>query len=162
MGGSAGFVVGMILALIRVTKAVTRQNVCSPLKIKRGRYLAPSTGSDGAGMKLVVAIVQDYDTDRLLRAITDAGLRATRIASTGGFLRMGNTTVLLGIEDDQVQRCLDLLGKTCCSRVERPPAELVDELGYFGPGTVTEVTIGGAVVFVVPVARFVRIERDVH
>jgi uncharacterized protein YaaQ len=44
-------------------------------------------------------------------------------------------------------------------RVERTPAELVDELGYFGPGTVTEVTTGGAVVFVVPVTRFVRIER---
>jgi uncharacterized protein YaaQ len=112
-------------------------------------------------MKLVVAIVQDYDTDRLLSAITDAGLRATRIASTGGFLRMGNTTVILGVEDDQVQLCLDVLGKTCCSRIERAPADLIDELGYFGPGTVTEVTIGGAVVFVVPVTRFVRIEREV-
>lgn len=111
-------------------------------------------------MKLVIAIVQDYDTDRLLRAITAAGLRATRIASTGGFLRMGNTTILLGVENDQVQTCLNVLGSTCCSRVERPPAELVDELGYFGPGTVSEVTIGGAVVFVVPVARFVRIERE--
>jgi uncharacterized protein YaaQ len=111
-------------------------------------------------MKLVIAIVQDYDTDRLLRAITDAGLRATRIASTGGFLRMGNTTILLGVEDDQVGMCLDVLGKTCCSRVERPPADLVDEHGYFGPGTVAEVTIGGAVVFVVPVSRFVRIERE--
>src|SRR3954452_2340761 len=112
-------------------------------------------------MKLVVAIVQDYDTDRLLRGISDSGLRATRIASTGGFLRMGNTTVLLGVEDNQVPACLDVLRKTCQSRVERPPADLVDELGYFGPGTVTEVTIGGAVIFVVPVSRFVRIERDV-
>jgi uncharacterized protein YaaQ len=113
-------------------------------------------------MKLVIAIVQDYDTDRLLRAITGAGLRATRIASTGGFLRMGNTTILLGVEDDQVKECLALLGSTCCSRVERPPADLIDELGYFGPGTVSEVTIGGAVAFVVPVSRFVRIEREMQ
>jgi uncharacterized protein YaaQ len=110
-------------------------------------------------MKLVVAIVQDYDTDRLLRAISEAGLRATRIASTGGFLRTGNTTVLLGVEDEHVADCLDVLRKTCQSRVERAPAELVEELGYFGPGTVAEVTIGGAVVFVVPVSRFVRIDR---
>jgi uncharacterized protein YaaQ len=110
-------------------------------------------------MKLVVAIVQDYDTDRLLSAVSGAGLRATRIASTGGFLRTGNTTVLLGVEDEQVADCLRILGETCLPRVERTPAELVDELGYFGPGTVTEVTTGGAVVFVVPVTRFVRIER---
>jgi uncharacterized protein YaaQ len=109
-------------------------------------------------MKLVIAIVQDYDTDRLLHAIRDAGLRATRIASTGGFLRMGNTTVFLGVEDEQVATCLTVLDSACRSRVERLPAELVDELGYFGPGTVTEVTTGGAVVFVVPVSRFIRIE----
>jgi uncharacterized protein YaaQ len=112
-------------------------------------------------MKLVVAIVQDYDTDRLLRAISEAGLRATRIASTGGFLRMGNTTVFLGVEDGQVSACLDVLRTTCESRVEQPSADLVAEMGYFGPGTVTEVTIGGAVVFVVPVARFERIEREI-
>src|SRR4051794_12249117 len=110
-------------------------------------------------MKLVVAIVQDYDTDRLLSAVSGAGLRATRIASTGGFLRMGNTTVMLGVEDKQVTDCLRILGETCMSRVERTPAELVDEIGYFGPGTVSEVTTGGAVVFVVPVTRFVRIDR---
>jgi len=109
-------------------------------------------------MKLVIAIVQDYDTERLLRAISDAGLRATRIASTGGFLRMGNTTVFFGVDDLQVSTCLHVLEENCRSRIERAPAELIDELGYFGPGTVTEVTTGGVVIFVVPVARFVRIE----
>lgn len=110
-------------------------------------------------MKLVVAIVQDYDTDRLLNAVSGAGLRATRIASTGGFLRLGNTTVMLGVEDGQVDDCLRILDNVCKSRIERTPSELVDELGYFGPGTVSEVTIGGAVVFVLPVSRFVRIPR---
>jgi uncharacterized protein YaaQ len=110
-------------------------------------------------MKLVVAIVQDYDTDRLLRAISAAGLRATRIASTGGFLRMGNTTVLAGVEDDQVATCLAILRETCHLRTERPPEHIVEELSFLGPGTITEVQIGGAVVFVVPVKRFVRMER---
>lgn len=111
-------------------------------------------------MKLVIAIVQDYDTDRLLRAITDADLRATRIASTGGFLRLGNTTVFLGVDDEQVPKCLEILGRTCRSRVERPPMHLVEELGGLGPGTVAEVTIGGAVVFIVPVNRFVRMNVE--
>jgi uncharacterized protein YaaQ len=109
-------------------------------------------------MKLIVAIVQDYDTDRLLRAIGAAGLRATRIASTGGFLRTGNTTVLMGVEDDRVATCLDLLKASCASRVERPAVDLFDDLGLLAPGTVSEVTIGGAVVFVIAVSRFVRIE----
>lgn len=113
-------------------------------------------------MKLVIAIVQDYDTDRLLRAITGAGLRATRIASTGGFLRMGNTTIMLGVGDEDVAGCLALIGRTCSSRVERAPAELIEEHGYFGPGTVAEVTIGGAVVFVMNIERFVRIEHGAH
>ena len=114
----------------------------------------------GILMKLVVAIVQDYDTDRLLRAISEAGLRATRIASTGGFLRMGNTTVLAGVEDNQVPECLRILRKCCQLRTERPPEHLVEELSLLGPGAITEVTIGGAVVFVVAVQRFVRIERQ--
>ena len=111
-------------------------------------------------MKLVIAIVQDYDTDRLLRAISEADLRATRIASTGGFLRMGNTTVFLGVDDAEVPKCLDLLRRTCCSRVERPPMHLVEEFGGLGPGTIAEVTIGGAVVFIVPVSRFVRLSVE--
>lgn len=111
-------------------------------------------------MKLVFAIIQDYDSERLLRAINDAGLRATRIASTGGFLRMGNTTVMLGVEDEQVAQCTALLRSCCSARVERPPAHVVDELGYHGAGAITEVTIGGAVVFVIPIERFVRIEYE--
>jgi len=109
-------------------------------------------------MKLVVAIIQDYDTDRLLHRVSEVGLRATRIASTGGFLRMGNTTVLLGVDDDQIGLCLGLLRQICKSRVERPVSHLVEEMGYLGPGTVTEVMLGGAVVFIVPVSRFVRIK----
>ena len=111
-------------------------------------------------MKLVIAIVQDYDTDRFLRAASTAGLRATRIASTGGFLRMGNTTVILGIEDHLVPVCFALLKETCRSRAEMPAANFVDEMGYLGPGSVTAVLIGGAVVFVVPISRHVRFEVE--
>jgi uncharacterized protein YaaQ len=109
-------------------------------------------------MKLVVAIVQDYDTDRLLRAITDAGLSATRIASTGGFLRTGNTTVLMGVADGELKRCLGLIEKTCQARVQRVAEEdLADVAEWASPG-IAEVRIGGAVVFVLRIARFIRIE----
>jgi uncharacterized protein YaaQ len=126
--------------------------------MQAGREAGLGSKGYSFGMKLVIAIVQDYDTDRFLRGVSAAGLRATRIASTGGFLRMGNTTVFLGVEDDQVPGCLEILAATCRSRVERPPAHLMEEFGLLGPGTITEVTIGGAVVFIVSVRDFIRME----
>ena len=109
-------------------------------------------------MKLVVAVVQDYDSDRLLRAVTEAGYRATRIASTGGFLRTGNTTVLMGVADERVTQCLHLITATCRSRVERPPDELGPDLAEWYPPGLSEVLVGGAVAFVLPVGRFERFE----
>jgi uncharacterized protein YaaQ len=111
-------------------------------------------------MKLIVAIVQDYDCDRLLRAIAGAGLRATRIASTGGFLRTGNTTVLLGIADDQVDLCVRLIRSSCQTRVQRVPEGLASDLAEWNAAGIAEVTIGGAVIFVTNVSRFERIGED--
>jgi uncharacterized protein YaaQ len=108
-------------------------------------------------MKFVIAIVQDYDCDRLLRAISDHNLRATRIASTGGFLRTGNTTVLMGVEDDQVRTCIDLIRKNCESRVEVQLDASSPEYVEWFPAGIHEVTVGGAVVFILPVSRMERI-----
>lgn len=108
-------------------------------------------------MKLVAAIVQDYDTDHLLRALTAAGLQSTRIASTGGFLRRGNTTVLTAVHDAEVPKCLEILRSTCQSRTERPSEALLEELSFLAPGAIAEVTIGGAVVFVARISRYERI-----
>jgi uncharacterized protein YaaQ len=109
-------------------------------------------------MRLVVAVIQDYDTDRLLKALSDASIGATRIASTGGFLRMGNTTVMMGLAEERVDECIGLLEKWCSTRVERPDPALVDALGLLDAGSVAESPLGGAVVFVLPVERFERME----
>ncbi len=111
-------------------------------------------------MKFVIAIVQDYDSDRLLRAITASGLRATRISSTGGFLRMGNATIFMGIEKERVPEAIELVRKNCESRVEvKLDAESPEYMEWF-PAGIHEVTVGGGVVFVVPVDRMVRIFPD--
>lgn len=107
-------------------------------------------------MKLVVAIVQDYDCDRLLRTVTDAGLGATRIASTGGFLRTGNTTVVMGVADDRLTECFKILARSCQLRIETTDAPFANDVMMMGAGSITEVAIGGAVVFVIPVESFVR------
>lgn len=111
-------------------------------------------------MKLIVAIVQAYDTDRLLRAVTSAGFRVTRIQSAGGFLRSGNSTVLIGVEDERLRECLHLIRSSSCSRLENVPDELEAEFFELTGGDVASVAVGGAVVFVLPVVRFERIAAD--
>ena len=62
-------------------------------------------------MKLIVAIVQDEDAQRLTDALMEAHFGVTKLATTGGFLRAGNTTLISGVEDDQLQKALDLIKK---------------------------------------------------
>lgn len=107
-------------------------------------------------MKLVVAIVQDYDVDRLLTALSERQVGATRLASMGGFLRSGNTTVLMAMEDDMVGQALDVLRHTCRSRTVTVPPSVADSIAEVYPAGVADVTIGGAVVFVTPVTRYER------
>jgi uncharacterized protein YaaQ len=112
-------------------------------------------------MKLIVAIVQAYDTDRLLRTVTGAGFRVTRIQSTGGFLRAGKSTVLMGVEDARVRECLSLISSSSRSRVETVPDELEEHVFELTGGDVVSVAVGGAVVFVRPIARVERIAAEV-
>lgn len=108
-------------------------------------------------MKFIIAIVQDYDCDKLLRAVTAVGLRATRVASTGGFLRAGNTTVLMGVDNHRVSECLQLIQRSCRSRVEVKIDPESPDLADWVAAGVHEVTVGGAVVFITSVKRFERI-----
>ncbi|CAB1130136.1 signal transduction receptor, cyclic di-AMP binding [Candidatus Hydrogenisulfobacillus filiaventi] len=104
-------------------------------------------------MKLVVAIVQDQDALAVLNALARQGLRATKLASTGGFLREGNTTVLVGVEEDAVDRVLDILRSTGSVRREPvPPAEG----GSGEEARPAEVLVGGATVFVLDVVRYAK------
>jgi uncharacterized protein YaaQ len=66
-------------------------------------------------MKLIIAIVKDIDNDSVSSALTHAGFGVTFIASTGGFLRRGNSTLLIGLEDEKVDQALEIIRKTCSS-----------------------------------------------
>jgi uncharacterized protein YaaQ len=59
--------------------------------------------------KLIIAVVQNEDADNVVDALLEDEFRATRLASTGGFLRRGNTTLMIGSDEDQVDRVLDLI-----------------------------------------------------
>ena len=105
-------------------------------------------------MKLIVAVVQDYDTDRLLRTTTSAGFRVTRIGSEGGFLQTSSSTLLFGVEDDQVAECIRLIENVCASRDEAYVVD--DDEPWVDPdmGEISSVTLGGGVALVLPISRF--------
>jgi uncharacterized protein YaaQ len=69
-------------------------------------------------MKLILAIVKDIDDAPVITQLVSQGFRVTRVASTGGFLRRGNVTLLIGVEPDRLQAAVNLLRETCC-----PPEE---------------------------------------
>lgn len=106
-------------------------------------------------MKLVVAVIQDKDSHRLLGELTQAGFRATKLASTGGFLREGNTTLLVGVEDEQVERIVTIIKNTCRAREQlvTPLSPMGGPADSYIPYPV-EIMVGGATVFVMHVTRF--------
>ena len=57
-------------------------------------------------MKIILAIIQDKDSNRLSNELIDANIRATKLSSTGGFLKAGNSTFIVGIEDERVEEAL--------------------------------------------------------
>jgi uncharacterized protein YaaQ len=74
-------------------------------------------------MKLIVAIVQGEDADDVIRAMLSAGHRLTRINTTGGFLRRGNATLLIGVESHQIDEVIGLIQSTTRRRTESAPLE---------------------------------------
>ena len=64
-------------------------------------------------MKLMFVIVRDTDDENVIRALVNAGYRVTRMSSTGGFLRRGNVTLLVGVETEKTDDVIHLLEATC-------------------------------------------------
>jgi len=107
---------------------------------------------------LLIAIVQQQDADLAIAAVVNAGLRVTRLGSTGGFLQTGNVTLLMELKQTQVARALALLKETCVERASFVnAAEPVMGVGAPYMLNPVEVLVGGATIFVLPVERTVRV-----
>lgn len=109
-------------------------------------------------MKLVMSIVHSDDAERLLEALTGESYGATIIGTTGGFLRQGNTTILVGTEDDKVDDALQIIRDNCHTqdRLVSTLPPVMDPGEMLVPVPV-EVQVGGATVFVLDVVRFERL-----
>lgn len=108
-------------------------------------------------MKLLIAIVQDEDASRLIGELMNEGFGVTKLATTGGFLRSGNTTLLLGVDDSRMQEGMEIIERVCKSRrqIAASPVTMGGSSGMYSSYPI-EVTVGGATVFVLTVDQFVK------
>ena len=108
-------------------------------------------------MSLIVSIVNATDAGPLVDVLVQHGYRATTISTTGGFLRQGNATILIGAQDKEVDAVLSLIQENCHMREEFVnPLPPVMEPGEMYLPTPVEVQVGGATVFVLDVERSER------
>lgn len=109
-------------------------------------------------MRLIITIVQDQDVNVLLSALTEKGYSATKLASTGGFLRQGNTTLLIGIEENKAQEVMEIIKEICKTkkRLVSPMAAVERTINSYIPSPV-EVEVGGATIFMVKVESFEKV-----
>jgi len=106
------------------------------------------------GYKLVIIIAAEPDADRLMGLLVERGLPATKVSSTGGFLRRGNATIFSGVEEERVGEILELVRRECWARTELIPAQALPFPDVSLPTAPVEVRVGGAIVFVLPVEHF--------
>ena len=107
-------------------------------------------------MKLIIAIVQDVDADVLIEEIIKNGHRVTKMSTTGGFLKSGNTTLLIGTEDENVDSILAIIDKNCKTREVTKTIQTINIPGQAMIPVPIQVKIGGATVFVLHVDDFKR------
>ena len=109
-------------------------------------------------MKLVVAIIHNEDAGALVDGLLEKEYRATRLHSSGGFLKQSNATIIVGVEDDAVEGVLAIVRENCTSRTQvvNPMPPIMEPGEFFMPYPL-EVEVGGATVFVLPVERFERL-----
>lgn len=106
-------------------------------------------------MKLVMVIVQSDDARGLLDQLIRRGYSSTVISTTGGFLREGNSTIIIGAEDERVDEIMRLVRESSRTRRHHVnPLPPIMEPGELYLPTPVEVAVGGATVFVLNVERF--------
>ena len=107
-------------------------------------------------MKLILAIVSNDDSSSVSSALTKNNFSVTRLATTGGFLRAGNTTIIVGTEDDKVEKAIEVIGNESKRRTEIVPPTASYDIGRCASFPV-EVQVGGATIFVIDVEQFYKL-----
>jgi len=106
--------------------------------------------------KLVLAIIQDEDAFYLMDLLSAKGFSVTKLASTGGFLRAGNTTFICGVSKERLTEFIEIVEKKCKSRRQIASVNAMSESERFTPFPV-EVTVGGANIIILNVEEFRKV-----
>ena len=107
-------------------------------------------------MKMLMAVVSGDDSNAVSAALTKARFSVTKLATTGGFLMSGNTTFLIGVDDDKVSEVIDIIAKHSKKRKQMVSSSAGYGMGSYTPFPV-EVTVGGATIIVTDVQRFEKL-----
>ncbi|NLK28094.1 MAG: hypothetical protein GX306_07095 [Clostridiales bacterium] len=105
-------------------------------------------------MKLIYAIVRNNDSAQVTETLNKKGFYVTKMASTGGFLREGNTTLLIGTDEDKVDEVIEIVKRECGPRQQLYLNNITP--GDYGAMN-SVVNVGGATIFVMDVERFEKI-----
>ncbi len=106
-------------------------------------------------MKLIMAIVNSDDAGKLITALNEKEFSVTRLATTGGFLRAGNTTLIIGIEDEKLDEAIGVIKEKCSTR-KQITTTTQGPIGNVLPYPI-EIEVGGATVFVLDIERFEKL-----
>jgi uncharacterized protein YaaQ len=107
-------------------------------------------------MKLIMAIISGDDSSKVSRALTKSNFSVTKLATTGGFLMAGNTTFLVGTDDEKVDEVIEILRSNSKTRKQMVPTSASYGVGMFSSMPI-EVQVGGATVFILDVEQFVKL-----
>lgn len=107
-------------------------------------------------MNLIVAIVNKDDASALTVKLNKSGFMSTKLSTTGGFLKTGNVTFLLGVEDEKVDSCLKIMEECCAKRNQTVNIASGHYAEQFFTSLPVEIPVGGATVFIVDVERFIK------
>lgn len=94
-------------------------------------------------MKLIIAIIQDDYISNVVKILMENKIRTTKLSSTGGFLKSGNTTLFIGVEDDEIDKVVELIKAQAKTKNIKQGND--------------EVTVGGANLFVMDIDKYVKI-----
>ena len=109
-------------------------------------------------MKLVFAIVHDEDGNKVMRELNDNGFGVTKMCSTGGFLKAGNTTLLVGVEQDKLDQVIEIIKSKSKSRKQIISSAISPiDVGSVFLSNAVEVVVGGATIFILDVERFEKV-----
>ena len=108
-------------------------------------------------MKMIFAVVNNDDGAVVNAQLIKAGFHVTKLASTGGFLKKGNTTFILGVEDEKVDGAVDIIKRYSKKRTYTTPLDVVSSATLGGAMTPIEVTVGGATIFIMNIEHFASI-----